>query len=665
MLTLATKNRPFGKNLVHHGKILLTLRVQRSTESYSNDEYQYIQKSNMPTTYFQKSLPRLHIPKLQDTCKRYLNAQEPLLSSTEFADTKNCTVDFMALQGQELQNILVERNKINAHTSYISEPWFNMYLRDRRALPINSNPVLTFKQEADPKYNDQLVKATNLVISALRFMRSLTENILKPEIFYLNPKVSDSVMYHLVTKLLPSRIKAYGSYAFKAFPLDMSQYPNLFNTTRIPRNEKDQIFQDKSAKHLIVMRKGHFYSFDVLDENGYIRKPMEIASCLNFILNDNVSTNKHPIGLFTTMDRDEWAAEREHLQSIGNAELLKKIDSAIFSMILDDNILGDDLNGLVRSFLHSDGTNRWFDKSLSLIVSKDGYSAINFEHSWGDGVAVLRFFRDVKADISNKPQFHPEDVNHLSGQKVDVQKHEIIADNRTESVLSNVKNRYKEWTESLYVDHMISELFGKKKCKRISVSPDAIMQLAFQLAYFNLYGKVVSTYESCSTAVFKHGRTETIRPCTMQMKELCIAISNETVPVYNLRKMIIEFGKTHTKLTKEAAMGQGFDRHLFVLREIQKELSNIITTPSLFLDPAFEKLNTNILSTSTLADNNVIAGGFGPVVNQGFGIGYMIQDERLGAVITSYKNQYTANDFAKSLRSAVITIHKIMMGRLC
>ena len=37
---------------------------------------------------------------------------------------------------------------------------------------------------------------------------------------------------------------------------------------------------------------------------------------------------------------------------------------------------------------------RW-DKSFSLIVTNDGRAAINFEHSWGDGVAVLRFAVDI------------------------------------------------------------------------------------------------------------------------------------------------------------------------------------------------------------------------------------------------------------------------------
>ena len=38
-----------------------------------------------------------------------------------------------------------------------------------------------------------------------------------------------------------------------------------------------------------------------------------------------------------------------------------------------------------------------FDKSFSLIFTGDGEVALNFEHSWGDGVAILRFCNDVHA----------------------------------------------------------------------------------------------------------------------------------------------------------------------------------------------------------------------------------------------------------------------------
>lgn len=173
----------------------------------------------------------------------------------------------------------------------------------------------------------------------------------------------------------------------------MSQYHNLFNTTRIPELGKDRIFQDSSAKHLVVLRKGHFYAFDVLDKNYSIRNPKEIAACLKAILEDDRPSHKYPVGILTTSERDQWARARSHLSDTGNHEILNKIDSAVFLMILDDEIIGTDHNKILRTYLHADGTNRWFDKSFSIILSKDGYGGINFEHSWGDGVAVLRYFQ--------------------------------------------------------------------------------------------------------------------------------------------------------------------------------------------------------------------------------------------------------------------------------
>lgn len=51
----------------------------------------------------------------------------------------------------------------------------------------------------------------------------------------------------------------------------MSQYPNLFNTSRIPEKGKDRLVKNDDAKHMLVMRGGHFYVFDIFDKNGTIR----------------------------------------------------------------------------------------------------------------------------------------------------------------------------------------------------------------------------------------------------------------------------------------------------------------------------------------------------------------------------------------------------------
>lgn len=127
-------------------------------------------KSIVPTTHFQDSLPHLPIPKLDETCKRYLRAQRPLLDPEAYKQTQSYVEDFLKKEGVQCQNVLVQEDKINKHTSYISKPWFDMYLSDRSPLPINVNPFLVFVRNTDELYNSQLVKASNLVISSLRYI---------------------------------------------------------------------------------------------------------------------------------------------------------------------------------------------------------------------------------------------------------------------------------------------------------------------------------------------------------------------------------------------------------------------------------------------------------------------------------------------------------------
>ncbi|KAI4502095.1 hypothetical protein M0802_002777, partial [Mischocyttarus mexicanus] len=489
---------------------LYSLIIFRKTlSSYTSDEYQYMQMSKVPTMHFQPSLPRLPIPKLESSCQKYLDAQRPLVNEEKLNYIESLVTRFLKEDGPKLQKELIQKNSKNRHTSYISEPWSNMYLKDRKPLPINYNPFLVFLPETDTRYNDQLVKSTNLVVSSLRFMKSLRKEILLPEVYHMNPKKSDTELFKKVTGLLPSSISWYGAYLFKAFPLDMSQYQHLFNTSRIPLQGKDEIYHDDNGgRHLIVMRKGHFYAFDVLDENGYIRQPNEIAASLKLILEDDKPHNKYPVSILTTSERNKWASARLHLINIGNENNLKKIDSALFTLILDDDDdhIGDEYNKLFKKYLHGDGTNYWFDKSFCLIVTKDGYAGLNFEHSWGDGVSVLRYFNDVRADISKNPRFHPENVKDLSTKHLlKVEKLEFALDSKIKHIIDEERKIYEMWVKQLQASYVLYE----------------------GLAFYEQEGQMVPIYESCSTAAFKHGRTETIRSCTSQTKAACVALTQK------------------------------------------------------------------------------------------------------------------------------------------
>ncbi|KAJ8930445.1 hypothetical protein NQ314_016772 [Rhamnusium bicolor] len=107
--------------------------------------------------HFQQSLPRLPIPKLDLTCERYLAAQRPLLIDEAYRKTEFNVNQFKSSVGKQLQNMLKNYDKQNKHTSYISEFWFDSYLRDRKPIPINYNPMLVMHKDERPEYNDQLL----------------------------------------------------------------------------------------------------------------------------------------------------------------------------------------------------------------------------------------------------------------------------------------------------------------------------------------------------------------------------------------------------------------------------------------------------------------------------------------------------------------------------
>ncbi|CAI6355523.1 unnamed protein product [Macrosiphum euphorbiae] len=379
---------------------------------YRSDDYQYIQNSIIPTMHFQRSLPRLPVPELKSTCQRYLKAQLPLLSENDYLRTKDVVENFVQNDGPLLQEMLKKKNNLNKDTSYITKDWFNMYLSERTPLPINYNPLLVFKQ-LDNAYNNQLLRSTNLLISSLRFYKSLNANILEPEIFHISPKKSDTIQFRKLMKYLPESISWYGAYMYNAYPLDMSQYTSLFNNTRIPMTNQDVLHNNTSGKHIVVMRRGHFYKFDVLDDQGNILEPQLLLSKIQYILNDDIAPSNHPIGILTTTERNNWADLRNHLIKLGNEESLRIIDDSLIMIALDDEKPGSDPISCVKQFLHSDGINRWFDKSFTLIVCADGTSGLNFEHSWGDGVAVLRYFQDISKDTTDFPRCHPENLNQV------------------------------------------------------------------------------------------------------------------------------------------------------------------------------------------------------------------------------------------------------------
>ncbi|XP_036609299.1 carnitine O-palmitoyltransferase 2, mitochondrial-like isoform X2 [Trichosurus vulpecula] len=608
--------------------------------------------SIVPTLHYQGSLPRLPIPRLEDSIARYLRAQKPLLTAGQFRRTAEFCFDFQHGLGRELHDMLLFQDEHSQHTSYIS---------GRRNPPaFNMNVGLAFQPDPKAEYNDQLTRATNMTISIIRFLRAFRTHTLEPEVLHLYPEKTDNELFEKFIRWIPKSFVCQIASMFNVYPMDMSQNFRLFSTSRLPKFARDTLHTDERAKHLLVLRNGNFYIFNILQSNGTMIQTSEIYANLKYILSDQSPMPDFPLAYLTTEKRDTWAQLRQELLANGNREALKKVETAIFSLCLDD-LLVQDVDHFSQIMLFGNGHNRWFDKSFNLILTKDGSAAINFEHSWGDAMTVLRFMKEVFLDSTEAPAVQPrEDPVATDASKAVKKLHFHLNDSLREGI-TNAKANYDTAARNFSVKLVQFEKEGKHFLKQEGVSPDAMIQLAFQMAFLGLYGQVVSSYEPCSTAAFKHGRTEVIRPTSIHTKKCSLAFQEPSKhSVDELKGMLYRCSTYHVQLIKEATHGQGFDRHLLALRILADTKKGCL--PNIFFDSAYSQLNHSFIFSRHLFNPTLNFGASMPIVPDGFGITYFVQDNSITFNISSCSD-YNLQDFIQILKTSLEKIVVILKGK--
>ena len=76
----------------------------------------------------------------------------------------------------------------------------------------------------------------------------------------------------------------------------------------------------------------------------------------------------------------------------------------------------------------------------------------------------------------------------------------------------------------------------------------------------------------------------------------------------------------------------------------------------MFRDTAWTKLNHTVLSTSNCGNPSLRLFGFGPVVREGYGIGYIIKADSLNFCVTSKHRQ--TKRFVDTLRRTLLDMER-------
>lgn len=167
--------------------------------------------------------------------------------------------------------------------------------------------------------------------------------------------------------------------------------------------------------------------------------------------------------------------------------------------------------------------------------------------------------------------------------------------------------------------------YGKGLIKKFKCSPDAYVQMLIQLAYHKMYGTCRPTYESAATRRFQQGRTETCRSVSDESVAFCNSMADPDVPAEDCVKVFRAAVNAHVKYITDASDGKGVDRHLFGLKKLLREGEEV---PQIFKDRAYGYSGTWYLSSSQLSSEYFNGYGWSQVIDDGFGIAYMINENR-------------------------------------
>lgn len=560
--------------------------------------------------WYQDYLPNLPVPNLQDTLKKYLRSVHPVLTEEEYKDTEKAVKEFRSsAHGWMLQLVLKLRSWWKRN--WIAEWWLDLiYLKERKPTVLNSNYYAMDKNETPTPH--QLDRTAMLLYNDVMF--ALNRRRGKVETFRGNNLI----------------------------PFCMNGLRFLHNTVRIPGKPCDRIVchDDQLQRHVIVYRLGKFYKVEIFSPTGQFMSPKGIRAQLEQVVKmagngDEFSTSG--VGAFTGLPREKWADVRKRLEANPvNKEILHAIDTSWRFVALETEQF-ETLNDRGRFLFHGNGYNRWFDKSIQLIVMSDGFCGANTEHTPLDATVAGQLWEYMLTHEMYDAEGHVLDSYPGSEMFDAPPPYELQWD------LQDFQEDLKEAKENMKTLIESSDLvvfkadYGKGVPKKAKISPDGWIQMVMQLAYYRTYKKIVLTYESATTRFYYDGRTETIRPVSEFSVEFVKAIDDPSVSrdkVKGLFKKAIDY-QCQYKL--EAMRGLGVDRHLLGLYILAKGMG-LNPMPKIFTDKAFQLPYT--LSTSQTPTKFVnhdwkpsissIGGGFGTVMENGYGVSYIpINDETL------------------------------------
>uniref|UniRef100_H3AFT6 Peroxisomal carnitine O-octanoyltransferase n=2 Tax=Latimeria chalumnae TaxID=7897 RepID=H3AFT6_LATCH len=592
------------------------------------------------TFQHQNSLPSLPVPSLDESLKKYLDAVKPFLSDPELQKTTEIVEKFQYGIGKELHQKLLERAKVRRN--WLEEWWLNTaYLDVRMPSQLNVNfggPAPYLEHYWPPKDGTQLERGSIAVYYMLQY-------------------------WNLI------RIEQLPVHKTGSAPLDMDQFRMLYCTCKVPGVTRDSMInyfrtesEGKCPTHLVVMCRGRVFAFDAVHD-GRILTPPEILRFLDYI-HDECASLQYKTGISSLVkdNKTQNSISREYLINLDprNPSILETIQSSLFVISIDDAspyATAEDYKQVQVIIITVQPRVIWGEKSTTVPAKKGTVYKMCCTHAPYDAMVLVAMCYYIDCEIKAT-----EGKWKGSNVVCDIPWPDELIFKVDQKVLEDIecaKQQYQQQASDIQIANSAFTSFGKALIKKKKLHPDTFVQLGLQLAYYKIHGGPGCCYETATTRRFYHGRTETMRPCTVEATEWCKAMLNPSFKPEKRRELMLNAFAKHNRLMSECQNGRGFDRHLLGLLLIAKDQG--LPVPDLYLDSAFTKSGGggNFVLSTSLVGYTTVHGAVVPMVKHGYGFFYQIRDDRIVAACTAWKS-CPDTDAEKLYRNLCQSFHEMI-----
>jgi carnitine O-acetyltransferase len=333
-----------------------------------------------PLYQYQADLPLLPVVSVAQTLERFLPTALPLARTAEEAANLKSAVARFPDQARKLQERLTERRRQNDNSSWLQQ-WWNQagYLQVRDPVVINVSYFFHLKDDpaalvAGAGADAQIRRAAALLVATAEYRKAVCSGQLPADVVGKNKT-----------------------------PLCSAAYKYMFHATRIPARHQDSytLYDPAVYHHAVVCSQGQFFAMDFVDAVTGNPFPLAVLQAGLEECRSRAATNKEQqplLGWLTSQNRDDWADSRQALlAATGGEAALELLQSGALLICLDgDNDTPVSRQECAQLFLHagrdaSAGANRWFDKSIQLVVTHNGKAGLLGEHAMMDGMPVVGF----------------------------------------------------------------------------------------------------------------------------------------------------------------------------------------------------------------------------------------------------------------------------------